>query len=451
MAKIHLIAIGGSVMHNLALALVENGHQVSGSDDQIFEPARTKLLNKGLLPDQDGWFPDKISTEIDFIILGMHAKNDNPELLAAIQLGIPIYSFPEYVQKAYKEKFQIVVIGSHGKTTTTSMIMHIFKELGLDFDYLVGSQLEGFSNMVRISEAPFAIIEGDEYLSSCLDSQPKFMHYSPQILVITGIAWDHYNVFPTFDSYLDAFRKRLMTGLAATQIAYCQNDAVLRELIISTARPESLHPYQAAPNIISPTETQLIYENERYPLQIFGNHNLENLQAAITVSILLNHDLKNVYLALTSFKGASKRLERIYEDANRIIYRDFAHAPSKLKASLLAVREKHPGKKLLAVVELHTYSSLNPEFLPHYAQTASPVDKLMVYYDQKAMEIKRMEQIDPLLLLKAFEHPDISIINDAMQLKALLVSSISQYEVIVFAGSGNFGKLDLANFYQSPF
>lgn len=449
MAKIHLIAIGGSVMHNLALALAENGHQVSGSDDQIFDPARTKLMNKGLIPEQEGWFPDKIQSDIDFIILGMHAKKDNPELLAAISMGIPIYSFPEFVQKAYRDKFQIVVIGSHGKTTTTSMIMHIFKELGLQFDYLVGSQLEGFSNMVSISDAPFAIIEGDEYLSSCLDPQPKFMHYSPAILVVTGIAWDHFNVFPSFDLYLEAFRARLLAGLDHCHIVYCQNDNILQELIKSISPKGSLYPYQAAEHVNLASETQLVYQNQKYPLQIFGNHNLENLQAAITVSTILNHDLKNVYAALTSFKGAAKRLERIYEDANRIIYRDFAHAPSKLKASLRAVREKHTDKKILAVVELHTYSSLNPAFLPHYANTAKPADKLIVYYDQRAMEIKGMNQIDHLLLSQAFDHSDMSITNDSNQLKELLVSSFSEFEVIVFAGSGQFGKLDLTIFCQS--
>ncbi|MBK8955590.1 MAG: peptidoglycan synthetase [Saprospiraceae bacterium] len=448
MSRIHLIAIGGSVMHNLALELARNGHDVSGSDDQIFDPARTKLAARNLLPAQEGWFPEKITSQLDLIILGMHAKRDNPELAAALALKIPVYSFPEFVQHSYRDKMQIVVTGSHGKTTTTSMIMHMFRENGLEFDYLVGSQLDGFELMVRISDAPMAVIEGDEYLSSCLDPRPKFMHYTPQILIVTGVAWDHFNVFPSYESYLDAFRQRLLACDQETRIIYCEGDPELKSLLQTLPAGKQLLPYRAAPHVNKDSVTYLLHEDKEFPLQVFGNHNLENMQAALLAASMAGLDPIRALQSLTSFKGAAKRLECIYRDGNRHVYRDFAHAPSKLKASLSALKEKHDPLKILAVVELHTYSSLNPEFLPHYFGAADAADKLIIYVDQRAMEIKGMPALSPLSIESAFGHRDMNFKGNSIELEHSLQAEMSDFDILVFAGSGHFGNLDLSNYYQ---
>lgn len=446
MSRVHFIAIGGSVMHNLALAMHEVGHRVSGSDDQIFEPARSRLEKVGLLPAQEGWFPEKLSDNIDFVILGMHAKKNNPELEQALKRGIPVYSFPEFIQKAYHDKFQIVVTGSHGKTTTTSMLMHIFKSLGLRFDYLVGSQLEGFKNMVSITDAPYAIIEGDEYLSSCLDPSPKFMHYLPSILIITGIAWDHFNVFPTFEQYLQAFRDRIALCRENAKLIYFKEDEHLQSMIANTTLQSIA--YSAAPTVRVGNDVKLSCGEKQVSLSVFGKHNMENMQAAIEVTKILKLDQYLVCQALASFKGASKRLELIHSDAKHKVFRDFAHAPSKLQASLNALREHFPHAKIMAVAELHTYSSLNPDFLPQYQHTAQSTDYLMVYYDAHALQIKQMAAIQPEDIKRAFLHPYMEVFTDPGPLQTAIGLRIEEFDVVVFAGSGNFGKMDLKQWFD---
>lgn len=443
MARIHMIAVGGSVMHNLALALKDQGHEVSGSDDQIYEPARSRLTHAGILPKEEGWDPQKIHRGIDFVILGMHAKAGNPELEAAQSMGIPVYSFPEYVGKVFQGKKQIVIGGSHGKTTTTAMLMHIFKSLDLDFDYLVGAQLDGFRTMVRLSDAPFALIEGDEYLSSCLDVQPKFMHYNPTVLILTGVAWDHYNVFPKFELYLEAFQKRIDSLQEGSHLVYYAGDPHLSTMAQRVNSRYHVHPYREATAHVSPNGYSLHSPWGDIPLEIFGNHNLQNLQAAFTACGIFNLNLKEAYFAARTFKGAAKRLELIHKSDRLIVYRDFAHAPSKLQATLEALRQRYPTKRILAVVELHTYSSLNKEFLPNYSGTVDQADACIVFIDQKALEIKNLNPPDPNFLKEAFGFKNLIVLPDPVQLTQEIKQHNQQFDILLFAGSGQFGGMDL--------
>jgi UDP-N-acetylmuramate: L-alanyl-gamma-D-glutamyl-meso-diaminopimelate ligase len=443
MFKIHLIAIGGSIMHNLALALQNCGYAVSGSDDQIFEPAKSRLANAGLLPSQEGWHPEFIINNLDLVILGMHAKKDNPELLKAIELGIPVQSFPEYIAQEYKSKKQIVVTGSHGKTTTSAMLIHVFKECGLSFDFLVGAQLEGFQNMVTISDAQYAIIEGDEYLSSCIDPRPKFLHYNPFINIITGIAWDHYNVFPTYKSYLHAFEEGVSAIKNNHHVVYYENDKDLKRIISVHGNHLIKHPYHEANYEMENGVVHLIINNKKYPLQIFGKHNMQNMQAVLETCKIMGLDLDQVAQALCSFKGAAKRMELISENQMQIRYRDFAHAPSKVLATVEAIRERYPDKRILIVLELHTYSSLNKAFIPQYKNSVNLADKVIVYFDQRALEIKRMPSLDPDFVKTAFNNDSLVVVNKIQDLRSLIDQFQIDFQVILFLGSGQFGGIDL--------
>lgn len=444
MSKIHLIAIGGAVMHNVALALLENGHEVSGSDDQIYEPARSRLAAAGILPQQDGWFPDRIPLDVDFAILGMHAKADNPELQFLLEKKIKVYSFPEYVAMEMKDKQKVVIAGSHGKTTTTSIIMHILKNSQVDFDYLVGAQIDGFKNMVSFSNAPIAVIEGDEYLSSALDPRPKFLHYKPQIVIITGIAWDHYNVFPTIAHYTQAFASFLDTMDDGVRVFYDGGDEALCSL---------MKAYESRLHCVSYGACEYVVENENYyggknktPLQIFGKHNMQNISAALHVVESLGVNPDHAMATLVSFRGAAKRQEEIYNPNGKKIYRDFAHAPSKVKATLEAFREKYPTKKIAAFLELHTYSSLNKDFLPEYHHSVDTLDELIVYYDQKALEIKRMPMIYDQDIKDAFGLATMHVCTEQNKVQDLIRDKFKDAEVILFLGSGNFGGINLAEF-----
>lgn len=443
MSRIHLIAIGGSVMHNLALALNDLGHQVSGSDDQIYEPARTRLSNAGILPAEEGWFESRITPGIDLVILGMHAKADNPELIRSIQLGIPVQSFPQYVGEMYKNKKQLVVSGSHGKTTTTAMLMHVFKQLGIPFDYLVGAQLEGFQNMVSLSDAPFALIEGDEYLSSCLDKRSKFDHFNPFIQIITGLAWDHFNVFPTLESYLNTFRNRIHNLDSNAHLVYCKTDETLEKMASDSALIPAKHPYEACNFKQTGSKISILISETWYPLLIFGKHNLENIQAVLECCQILKLDMNLVGQALQSFKGASKRMELISNRNNQLRYRDFAHAPSKVRATSHALRHHFNNKKILAIVELHTYSSLSNDFLPQYNLALNEMDQSIVYFDQKALEIKNKQALDPDFIKEAFGNETILVCTSKLNLEQAIKSIESQFDVIVFMGSGNFGGIEL--------
>ena len=441
--RIHLIAIGGSAMHNIALALEENGHEVSGSDDEIYNPARDRLAAKGLLPAHTGWFPDGIHTGLDGIILGMHARADNPELHRALELGIPIYSYPAFLYEHAKEKIRVVVGGSHGKTTTTSMILHFLRSAGRDFDYLVGAQVEGFDTMARISQAPLMVLEGDEYFSSPIDPVPKIHHYRPHLAILTGVAWDHINVFPTFESYLDAFRKFLQTVEPEGRVWYDQRDPQLVKLIGEGPDALACIPYEPLPATLK--NGQYFVETPLGPVAtpLIGQHNFANLQVAYQVCRYLGLSDEELVAAIPTFKGASRRMQVLADRPGFTSYLDFAHAPSKVRATVQAVRERHPDRELIACLELHTFSSLNPVFLPEYAHTLDPADKAAVFFSPHTLEMKKLPPLEAAILQSHFKRLDLNVFYEVSKLEAWKREVEGIGKVILWMSSGNFGGLDL--------
>lgn len=444
--KVHFIAIGGSAMHNLAIALKIKGFEVTGSDDEIFDPAKSRLAKYHILPEDIGWHPEKITPDLDAVILGMHAREDNPELLKAKELNLKIYSYPEYLYEQSKDKIRVVVGGSHGKTTITSMIIHVLQHCGIDCDYMVGAQLEGFEVMVRLSDtAKMMIIEGDEYLTSPIDRRPKFHVYQPNIGIISGIAWDHINVFPTFENYVEQFEIFAKMIPQDGQLIYCQEDAVLNELgkkiTNTTCMPYGIHPY-----IIQDGITYLKHDDQLTALQVFGKHNLMNINAARLACKALGLTDNQFYDAIASFKGASKRLELIAKSKDCAVYKDFAHSPSKLKATINAVREQYPDRKLVACMELHTFSSLTEEFLQQYEHAMDEADIAMVYYSPAAVQHKKLPPIHPDMIYKAFKRQDLEIFNDSEVLKDKLLSMNWKGSVLLLMSSGNFDGINLNQF-----
>ena len=392
--KVHFIAVGGSAMHNLAIALHNKGFNVSGSDDVLFEPSKTRLAKYGILPGAEGWYPEKITSDLDAVILGMHARADNPELLRAQELGLKIYSYPEYIYEQSKGKLRVVIGGSHGKTTITSMILHVLQQEGKDFDYLVGAQLAGFETMVKLNhEAPVMVIEGDEYLASPIDRRPKFHLYHADIAVISGIAWDHINVFPTFDNYMEQFRLFIKTIQPGGKLIYSKTDSVLNEVVADDDSPEiEKLPYELPGFAIQNGITEIIHNGKHYALQVFGQHNLLNMEAARLVCAQLGISVPAFYKAISSFKGAARRLELVGSNEHARIYKDFAHSPSKLTATIQAVRMQFPDRELIACMELHTFSSLNKEFLKEYSGTLNGADTALVFIDKKTFEQKKKKR-----------------------------------------------------------
>lgn len=431
-------------MHNLALDIANQGHKVTGSDDKIFEPSRTRLKNKGLLPEHEGWFPDKISSEVDAIILGMHARADNPELEKAKQLGLKIYSFPEFIYENSKEKKRIVIAGSHGKTTITSMIIHVLTQLNMKFDYLVGSQLPGFDRMVKLSDAPLIIIEGDEYLTSPDDLRPKFLHYHPDITLISGIAWDHFNVFPTYDMYVNQFSLLLKSLNSNSKVIYYKHDIDLLKIIVDY-KPES-YSYEASKYAITDNGVVINSENKVYTIQIFGKHNLENLEGAKLVCENLGISNHDFYTAISSFSGAAKRLEKILETEKLIIFRDFAHSPSKVKATVNAVKERYANKRVIAVYELHTFSSLNKNFIDQYAGCLDKADVAMVYFNLETLKQKNLEVISDDQIKTAFNNQEIVVSTDSKEIIKWVQLNIKTPSIVLFMSSGNFDNIELTKF-----
>lgn len=443
--KYHFIAIGGAVMHNLALSMVAKGYEVSGSDDEIYEPSRTRLEKAGILPKEKGWFADKITADLDGIILGMHARIDNPELQKAKELNIPIFSFPEFIFEQSKDKKRVVISGSHGKTTITSMILHVLQYHGWDFDYLVGAQIEGFDLMVKLSDASVIIIEGDEYLTSPLDRRPKFFHYHHDILLMSGIAWDHFNVFPTFENYKEQFEILVnMTPIGGTFI-YCKEDDHVNALGIK-CDPAKIHliPYKAHPYKIREGKTLLVTEGNEVEIIIFGEHNLQNLQGALHICESLGLTKQQFYEAIPEFKGAAKRQEILAKSETAILFRDFAHAPSKLKATVNAVKKQFPERKLIAVQELHTYSSLNKEFVDNYAHTFDLADIAVIYLNPKAVSLKKLELMDEERLQHAFKRKDLILFTEIEKLKNFLESQDYLSTNLLLMSSGNYDDMDLS-------
>jgi UDP-N-acetylmuramate: L-alanyl-gamma-D-glutamyl-meso-diaminopimelate ligase len=448
MKNYHLIAIGGSIMHNLALELKSQGHSVTGSDDKIFDPARTNLMHAGILPDEEGWFPEKLAKRPD-VILGMHARGDNPELLEAKRLNLNVYSFPEFVALNTKEAKRVVVAGSHGKTTTTSMILHVLNKLSVESDFLVGAQLPGFERMVRLRNAPIAVFEGDEYLSSALDLRPKFVHYKPQIAVITGIAWDHMNVFPTFEKYIQAFLDFIQSLPEAAILVLCGHDEKLKGIAHLIREDIRTIWYYALPARADGFGLVLDFKDKSFKLPFFGDYNLQNMAAAYKVCKLLGVDSIHFFEAMQSFTGAAKRLEIQYQDDDLVVYRDFAHAPSKVKAAVQALRKQFPDKKLGVVLELHTYSSLNKAFIPQYAQSLNDTNEAILVYDPEAMALKKMPELDKQALFDAFQCPWIQISSSLHELKSSLQQFSSKNAIWVFMTSGSMFGFDIQEFLSS--
>jgi UDP-N-acetylmuramate: L-alanyl-gamma-D-glutamyl-meso-diaminopimelate ligase len=443
--KVHFVAIGGAVMHNLALSMVNKGYQVSGSDDEIYEPSKSRLAKAGILPEKKGWFPEKITADLEAVILGMHARIDNPELVKAQELNIPIYSFPQYVYEQSKDKIRVVISGSHGKTTITSMILHVLQFHQVKFDYLVGAQIKGFDLMVQLTDAPIIIIEGDEYLTSPVDRTPKFFHYHHQILLMSGISWDHYNVFPTFENYTDQFSQLIKMTPENGVFIYCEQDDVVNTLAKQeTLPPIEKIPYSAHPSIIKEGHTFLIHEGKEIAIEIFGDHNLQNLQGALLVLNQLGINKEQFYQAITSFEGASKRQEVLAKSESSILFRDFAHAPSKLKATVDAVKHQFPERKLIAIQELHTYSSLNSDFISNYKDTFNAPDVAIIYLNPKAVSLKKLALMDESTLKEGFNRPDLMIFTQIENLKQFLESIHYHNTNLLLMSSGNFDDMDLS-------
>ena len=441
--RIHFIAIGGSAMHNLAIALHNKGEHVTGSDDEIFDPSRTRLAAKGLLPEQYGWFEDNISSDIDAVILGMHAKQDNIELLRAKALGLTIYSYPEFLYEQSKNKTRVVIGGSHGKTTITSMILHVMHYHDKDVDYMVGAQLEGFDTMVHLTkENDFIVLEGDEYLSSALDRRPKFHLYKPNIALLSGIAWDHINVFPTFDNYVEQFRVFLSQITHGGAIVYNQEDIEVKQVVETTQNQIKKYPYQTPRFSVENGDTLLDTEDGPMPIEVFGKHNLNNLEGARWICQLMGVQQEDFYEAIATFKGASKRLEKIGQGPTSIAYKDFAHSPSKVRATTQALKSQYPERSLLACLELHTYSSLNPEFLSEYKGTLNGADKAVVFYSPNAVKIKKLDAVSSSQILKAFQREDLVVFTDQAAFQDYLFEQDFTDTSLLLMSSGNYGGLD---------
>lgn len=443
--KIHFIAIGGAIMHNLAIALHKKGHDITGSDDIIFDPAKGNLEKYHLLPAKIGFFEENIHSNLDAIILGMHAKANNPELKKAEALGLKIYSFPEFIYKQSKEKTRVVIAGSHGKTSTTAMIMHVLKQQNLDFDYLVGAQLEGFENNVKITDAPIILLEGDEYLSSAIEPTSKFHYYKPHISVITGIAWDHVNVFPTWKSYTNTFKTFIENINESGKLIYFKEDATLEKLVTNAV---CLTKAYSTPSHTIKSGVTYLNNQQQTPLEIFGAHNLQNLEAALLVCESLNITATNFYKAISTFKGAARRLEKIKTDSDIYAFKDFAHSPSKLEATIKAVKEQFSNKKLIACMELHTYSSTDPNFLKEFKNSMDPADFAVIYMSDKTFEIKEKTAIEDASIHQNFGRSDIAVIRTPEKLSAFLKNFDPKEFVFLLMTSGNFDGIDWEVFFK---
>ena len=441
--NIHFIAIGGSAMHNLAIALHNKGYHVTGSDDTIHDPSKSRLERKGLLPEAFGWFPEKITSDLDVIILGMHAKKDNPELLKAQDMGLKIYSYPEFLYEQSKDKTRVVIGGSHGKTTITSMILHVLDYNDMEVDYMVGAQLEGFETMVHLTtENEFMVLEGDEYLSSPIDRRPKFHLYKPNIALLSGIAWDHINVFPTFDGYVNQFRIFTDSLTDGGIMVYNEEDAILKEVVESSTHSIKKYEYSTPVYQIEDGVTYIDTPDGLMPLEIFGDHNLQNLAGAKWVCQHMGIDEEDFYEAIASFKGASKRLEKIAESSETVIYKDFAHSPSKVKATTEAVKKQYAQRDVIACLELHTYSSLNAAFLAEYNGALDKADKAVVFYSPHAVKIKQLDSVSEEQISNAFQRDDLIIFTNPAEFKEFLFSQNLHQSAVVLMSSGNYGGLD---------
>ena len=441
----HFIAIGGSAMHNLAIALHLKGDSITGSDDEIFEPSKSRLAKYNLLPSEVGWDTNRIQSNIDAVILGMHARKDNPELIKAQKLGLSIYSYPEFIYEQTKDQLRIVIGGSHGKTSITSMILHVLSKNNINHNYMVGAQLEGFDCMVKLSkEAKIAVLEGDEYLSSPIDRRPKFHLYKPEIAVVSGIAWDHINVFPTFENYVEQFSIFVDKVGKSGKVIYFEDDNVLKEVVLNSSSKATKIPYRAFPNQIHNGITYIRTQEEEIPLEIFGEHNLQNLNAAYHVCLHLGVKSVDFFNAIRTFKGASKRLELVQKNQSTAIYKDFAHSPSKLKATTSALKNQYPNRKLIACMELHTFSSLNKSFLDQYNGTMQGADVAFVYFNKKTLKHKKLDDLSAEDVKKAFAGENVTVLNSSKEMVNCLLKMKWEQQNLLLMSSGNFDGIQFA-------
>lgn len=442
--RVHFIAIGGSAMHNLAIALHLKGFDVTGSDDEVFEPSKSRLAKHGLLPQKEGWDESNISADLDAIILGMHAREDNLELRKARELGLKIYSYPEYLYEQTKDKTRVVIGGSHGKTTTTAMVMHVLKNLDKDFDYMVGAQLDGFDTMVRLTEdASIAVFEGDEYLSSPIDLTPKFHWYKPQVAMLTGIAWDHMNVFPTWENYVSQFQKFALSMPDKAKLVYFNGDEELVKLANDQQHRLDMQPYSTLPYENRNGQVVVLWGDREYPMSVFGDHNLQNMNGARMLCNQLGIPDHDFLTAMQSFKGAAKRLQLLERNGHTNIYLDFAHSPSKLQATTTAMKQQFVNRQLIAVMELHTFSSLNKDFLPQYKHTMGYADKAVVFYNPEVIRHKRLPDISKEDVYKAFDQEGLLVMTEPEELVAWLGEQDLKETNLLIMTSGNFSGVDI--------
>ncbi|MFZ2907313.1 MAG: Mur ligase family protein [Cyclobacteriaceae bacterium] len=441
--KIHFIAIGGSVMHNLAIALKQAGHTVTGSDDEIFEPSHSALQKHGLLPRKEGWNTENITSDIDVVILGMHARKDNPELLKAQELGLKITSFPEFIYQYSIDKQRIVIAGSHGKTTITGIVVHVLNYFKRSFDYVIGARIKGIENNVRLSDAPIIIIEGDEYLCSALDRTPKFLRYQHHIGVISGVAWDHANVFPTEEEYLKQFDLFADQTPKSGILIFCESDTMVG-IVGNKQRTDVVSVgYKAHSHLAENGKEYLINGKERVPIQIFGTHNLQNISAAKELLKRIGISNEQFYQAISSFEGASGRLEKLKENNSTIVFKDFAHAPSKVKASVKAVKDMYPNRDTVACLELHTYSSLNKNYLPQYKDSLKGISSAIVYFNPDKLKAKNLDPLTESDIKSAFANPSLQVFNNSGQLENFLTSQNWKNKNLLMMSSGDFGGLSV--------
>lgn len=440
--KVHFIAIGGSAMHNLAIALSRKGFIVSGSDDEIFEPSKSRLKNQGIFPNEIGWSVSRITNDLDAVILGMHARADNPELIRAKELNIPIFSYPEYLYEQSKNKCRIVIGGSHGKTTITSMLLHVVNELKLNVDYMVGAQLEGYDCMVKFSDdAKYIILEGDEYLSSPIDRRPKFHLYKPHVALISGIAWDHINVFPTWENYVDQFRGFCKVIEPQGTLVYNQLDETLKDLANEFSEVLTLKPYDTPQYKVTESGTILNWNSKEYKLAVFGAHNLQNLIGAMKVAESMDISNDAFLTAIQTFKGAGKRLQKVVENNTFTMFMDFAHSPSKLMATTKAVKEQFSNRKVVACMELHTFSSLKKEFLPHYLNTMNAADEALVYFNPDVVKHKKLDPISLDEVKKGFGG-NVVVVDKTKDVQAFIHSKTWTNSVLLMMSSGTFDGIN---------
>lgn len=440
--KIHFIAVGGAIMHNLAIALKRKGNIVTGSDDKIADPALTNLSKEGIMPEQIGFFSERITADLDAVILGMHARIDNPELLKAQELGLKIYSFPEYIYEVAKDKLRIVIAGSHGKTTITSMVMHVLQQCGKNIDYMVGAKVKGFDTSVKLTEdASIIVLEGDEYLASPIHLESKFMFYKPHVALITGVAWDHINVFPVYEGYVNQFKKFAESVEAGGAITYYREDAELKKIFAEYKGSAKVLPYTQPEYFTKGHNTFILSEGKEYEMSVFGAHNMQNIEGARIVCKEVGISNEDFMIAISSFEGAANRLQFLGKNEETVIYKDFAHSPSKLKATVKAMREQFADRQLVAVMELHTFSSLNKDFLSEYSGSMDAADEAIVFIDKEAMLLKRMPDLDESLIRESFGRNDLQIFTEKEQLIQYLLSTNWKNKNLLLMTSGQFGGM----------